>query len=104
MILSGNGYKVIDCGKDCHVDKLIETAWEQSADAICITGLITTVIPQVKTVKELAEKRGLGHIKILAGGAALKQATAKDLRVDFVADTAFDGVRFLESAVETRTD
>ncbi len=99
MILTGKGYKVIDCGKDCPVDKLVETAWQHSADAICITGLITTVIPQVKTVRLAVEKRGLGHIKILAGGAALKQATAKDLRVDFVADTAFDGVRFLESAV-----
>jgi methanogenic corrinoid protein MtbC1 len=102
MILTAKGYKVIDCGKDCHVDKLVETAEQHGADAICISGLITTVIPQVKTVKELAGKRGLGHIRILAGGAALKQATAKDLRVDFVADTAFDGAHFLESAVEKK--
>jgi methanogenic corrinoid protein MtbC1 len=103
MILTAKGYKVIDCGKDCHVDKLVEAAGQHGADAICISGLITTVIPQVKTVKELAGKRGLGNVRILAGGAALKQATAEDLRVDFVADTAFDGARFLESAVETRT-
>jgi len=28
----------------------------------------------------------------------LKQATAEELKVDFVADTAFDGARYLESA------
>ncbi len=99
MVLTGNGYRVIDCGKDCPLDKLIETAEQRQADAVCISGLITTVIPQVKRVRELAGKRGLGHVKILAGGAALKQATAEGLKVDFVADTAFDGARYLESAL-----
>jgi dimethylamine corrinoid protein len=99
MVLTGKGYRVIDCGKDCPLDKLMEQAVLQKVDAICISGLITSVIPQVKRVKELAEEHGLGHIKILAGGAALKQATATGLRVDFVADTAFDGARYLESAI-----
>jgi 5-methyltetrahydrofolate--homocysteine methyltransferase len=57
------------------------------------------VIPQVKRTRDLAAKRGLGQIKILAGGAALKQATAEYLNVDYVAETAFDGARYLESAV-----
>ena len=95
MVLSAKGYKIVDCGKDCPLDKLIETAEQQQADAICISGLITTVVPQVRKVRQLAMARGLGHIKILAGGAALKQATAEGLKVDFVADTAFDGVRYL---------
>ena len=99
MVLTGKGYRVIDCGKDCPLDKLMENAVQQEVDAICISGLITTVIPQVKRVRELADKRGLGRIKILAGGAALKQATAAGLRVDFLADSAFDGVHYLESAV-----
>jgi len=103
MVLTAKGYKVVDCGKDCPVDKLIEAAGQHGADAICISGLITTVIPRVRSVRELAENRGLGHVKILAGGAALKQAAAKDLKVDFVAETAFDGSRFLESALRTQT-
>ncbi len=98
MVLTGKGYKVIDCGKDCPVSRLIETAVQQQADAICISGLITTVIPQVKRVRRLAKERGLGHVKILAGGAALKQATAEGLNVDFVADTAFDEARYLENS------
>jgi methanogenic corrinoid protein MtbC1 len=97
MVLTGKGYKVVDCGKDCSLDKLIDTALREHADSICISGLITTVIGQVKRVRDLAAKRGLGHIKILAGGAALKQATAENLNVDYVAETAFDGARYLES-------
>ncbi len=99
MVLTGKGYRVIDCGKDCPLDKLIDTADKEHAHSICISGLITTVIPQVKRTRDLAAKRGLGQIKILAGGAALKQATAEYLNVDYVAETAFDGARYLESAV-----
>ena len=99
MVLAGKGYRVIDLGKDCPLDKVIDTAEKEQADAICISGLITTVVPQVKRVRDLAANRGLGRIRILAGGAALKQATAENLNVDYVAETAFDGARYLESAV-----
>lgn len=100
MVLTGKGYRVIDCGKDCPLEKLVDAAEQQHADAVCVSGLITTVIPQVRRLKGLVRQRGLGHIKILAGGAALKQATAESLKVDFVADTAFDGAHYLEAAVK----
>jgi dimethylamine corrinoid protein len=40
----------------------------------------------------------------VAGGAALKQASAEQLNVDFVAESAFDGVKYLDgvSGVEAR--
>lgn len=41
-------------------------------------------------------ERGLGHIRLMAGGAALKQASAESLNVDFVAQTAFDGARYVD--------
>jgi len=99
MVLAGKGYRVVDCGKDCPLDRLIVVAEQQHADAIGISGLITTVISQVKKARELLEERGLGHIQVLAGGAALKQATAESLKVDFVAETAFDVARYLEAAI-----
>lgn len=96
MVLTGKGYRAVDCGRNCPVETLIDTAEQEGAQAIGVSGLLTTVIPQVRQVKELAAKRGLEHIKILAGGAALKQASPESLNVDFVAETAFDGVRYLD--------
>lgn len=95
MVLTGRGYRVIDCGKDCPLDRLIDTAEREKANAIGISGLITTVIPLVKKARDLLYHRGLGHIRVLAGGAALKQGTAEGLKVDYLAETAFDGVRYL---------
>jgi len=96
MVLTGKGYRVVDCGKNCPVEKLIGTAEEEAAHVVGVSGLITTVIPQVRQVKDILAERGLGHIKVMAGGAALQQASAESLNVDFVAETAFDGARYLD--------
>jgi dimethylamine corrinoid protein len=96
MVLTAQRYWVVDCGKDCPVEKLIDTAEQEAALAVGVSGLITTVIPQVRQVKDRMTERGLGHIKVMAGGAALKQATAESLNVDFVAETAFDGIHYLD--------
>ena len=97
MVLTGSGFRVVDCGKNCSVDRLIDTVVEHEPDFVGISGLITSVSPLVKTVKTRLEKHGLGHIKVLAGGAALKQASPELLNVDFVAETAFDGADYVTS-------
>ncbi len=96
MILVGNGYRVVDCGKDCPVDRLIDAVERERPIAVGISGLLTTVIPQVRSIRGLLADRGLREVRVLAGGAALKQSSADALNVDFVADSAFDGVHFLK--------
>jgi methylmalonyl-CoA mutase cobalamin-binding domain/chain len=99
-IMTAKGYKVIDCGKNCPVVKLVDAAVREGAEIIAISGLITSVIPLVRQVIPLARARGLTKVKVLAGGAALKQATADTLNVDYVADSVFDGLRHLECPQE----
>lgn len=96
MVLTGKGYRVVDCGKDCPVPQLVETVAAESPLAIGISGLITTIIPRVKQVRPGLDARGLAHVPILAGGAALKQALPEQLNVDYVAESAFDGARYLD--------
>jgi dimethylamine corrinoid protein len=100
MILTANGYRVVDCGKDCPMEKLIETAICERALAIAISALLTTMIPQLRQVKILTAEKGLNNLKVLAGGGALQQASAEGLNVDFVGLTVFDGVHFLDSLAE----
>jgi methanogenic corrinoid protein MtbC1 len=95
-VLTARRYRVVDCGKDCSVETIIDTAERETAFAISVSGLITSVIPQVRLLRDRLIERGMGHVKLLAGGAALKQASAASLKVDFVADTAFDGLHYLD--------
>lgn len=96
MVLIAKGYHVVDCGKDCPLRKLIEVTEKEVPLAIGISGLITPVIPMVRQVKGLLMLRNLGQVKVMAGGAALKQSSLASLNVDFVAESAFDGLRYLD--------
>ncbi len=95
IMLMGRGYRVIDCGKDCPVEEIVNISEKEGADAIFISGLISTIIPKVQMVKPLLTQRGLTKIKIFAGGGALKQSTLEKLNVDFVAESVFDGLNHL---------
>ena len=97
MVLSGKGFRVVDLGKDCPIDVLAEAAQREQVGAVLLSGLITTVIPQVRRVRPALAERGLDDVKVLAGGAALRQASAQQLDVDYVAQTAFDGAHYLET-------
>jgi methanogenic corrinoid protein MtbC1 len=97
MVLTGSSYRVVDCGKDCPLPRLLDTAEKEQPIAIAISGLITPIIPQVRQVRDLLGLRGLSRIKVLAGGAALKQSAPDRLNVDFVAETAFDALHYLEA-------
>jgi methylmalonyl-CoA mutase cobalamin-binding domain/chain len=95
-ILIGRGYNVVDCGKDCPLQKLIETAVKEHPMAVAISGLITPIIPLVRQVKDLLFIRGLNDVKVIAGGAALKQSSHERLNVDFLAESAFDVLPYLD--------
>jgi dimethylamine corrinoid protein len=95
MVLTSRGYRVIDCGKDCAIDPLIAMIRQEAPMAVGIAGLISTVIPQVQSLKQKLNDAGMGHIKIVAGGGALRQLSSGHLNVEAVVQTAFDLDRYL---------
>jgi dimethylamine corrinoid protein len=97
MVLTGNSYRVVDCGRDCPLDRLIDTVEQEKPVAVGLSGLISTVVPEVKQVKTRLAERNLGHVRVIAGGAVLKQSTPERLNVDYVAMSAFDGVSYIAS-------
>lgn len=99
IVLTGAGYRVVDCGTDCPVEVVVETAQREQAVAVGVSSLITTTVARVREVRGRLRENGMEDVLILAGGAALSQASARELDVDFVARTAFDGLRFLEENV-----
>ena len=72
IIMSNNGYKVIDLGIKCLPEKLIQAAKEHKPDVIGMSGLLVKSAQQmVGTVKDF-KAAGLS-IPVLVGGAALTQ-------------------------------
>ncbi len=99
-VLIGKGFRVVDLGQDCPIPHLVEAVEREGAVAALVSGLISSVVPQVRKLRPALAARGLGHVRVVAGGAALKQASAASLDVDYVAETAFDGARYLEQMVQ----
>jgi 5-methyltetrahydrofolate--homocysteine methyltransferase len=85
VVLQCNGYEVIDLGVMTPWTKIIETAREQDADMIGLSGLITPSLDEMVTVAEEMQRAGLS-IPLLIGGATTSRVHTA-LRID----QAYDG-------------
>jgi len=68
VVLGCNNYNVIDLGVMVPTDKILQTAIEEKADAIGISGLITPSLDEMVHVAKEMERRGI-KIPLLIGGA-----------------------------------
>ena len=76
VVLGCNSYEVIDLGVMVPVDRILETAIAEHADAIGLSGLITPSLDEMVNVAKEMERRHL-EIPLLIGGATTsKQHTA----------------------------
>ncbi len=83
MMLEGKGLEVIDLGVDVASEDFINTAIEQGCQVICLSALLTTTMPNMKEVIELAKEKGIrDNVKIMVGGAPVTQAFADDIGAD----------------------
>mgnify|MGYP005634597585 CR=1 FL=1 len=98
MVVRSHGYQVTDMGKNVDPNDLVLRAFEDKADFIAVSSLITSTVFHVTEIRKIAMDKGLHTVKIIAGGAALQQSDADYLNVDYVADTAFDGLRYIETS------
>ena len=101
IILTNNGYKVINLGIKCPVDVMLNAAEEHKADAIGMSGLLVKSTLIMKENLEVMAEREL-KIPVLLGGAALtKRYVEEDLRAVYEAplfycEDAFSGLHVME--------
>lgn len=90
MMLKGAGFEVIDAGVDVDADTLIGKAEEVGADVICMSALLTTTMPNMKTCIDELNARGIRNKYIvMVGGAPVNEAFAKEIGADhYTADAA----------------
>jgi 5-methyltetrahydrofolate--homocysteine methyltransferase len=106
IILSNNGYSVVNIGIKQPVSAIIEAAEEHAADAIGMSGLLvkSTVIMK-ENLEELTSRGLAGRWPVLLGGAALTRAyVEQDLAEQFggvvrYARDAFEGLRLMDAVM-----
>jgi 5-methyltetrahydrofolate--homocysteine methyltransferase len=104
IILSNNGYKVINLGIKQPANTIIDAAVEHKADAIGLSGLLVKSTLEMKYVLQDLELKKLVFPVICGGAALTRKYVEDDLRREyssavFYADDAFSGLHYMESLV-----
>lgn len=104
IILSNNGYKVVNIGIKQTINQIIDAASDSNADAIGMSGLLVKSTVIMKENLEEITTRGLDQKwPIVLGGAALTRAyVEQDLAGQFpgqvrYARDAFEGLRLMDT-------
>jgi len=101
IILSNNGFRVVNLGIKQPGDVIIRAAQEHQADAIGLSGLLVKSTLEMKYVIQDLERQKL-EFPVICGGAALtRKYVEDDLRREyanavFYADDAFAGLHIME--------
>jgi 5-methyltetrahydrofolate--homocysteine methyltransferase len=81
IILSNNGYQVHNLGIKVGIGEIVQTFQETKADAIGMSGLLVKSTLIMKDNLDELERRGLGNVPVMLGGAALTRSYVEsDLR------------------------
>jgi 5-methyltetrahydrofolate--homocysteine methyltransferase len=78
IILTNNGYEVHNLGIKVEIDDMIQKYDEVGADAIGMSGLLVKSTLIMRDNLEELTRRGLGHVPVLLGGAALTRSYVED--------------------------
>jgi 5-methyltetrahydrofolate--homocysteine methyltransferase len=104
IILSNNGYDVVNLGIKQPVSTILDAAEEQRADVIGMSGLLVKSTVIMKENLEELNSRGLaGRWPVLLGGAALTRAYVEQDLADLYegevryARDAFEGLRLMDA-------
>ena len=94
IMLRGAGFEVIDLGNDVSPGRFVEMAEKENADVLGMSALLTTTMPVMKSVIDLAKGRELlRKTKIIVGGASVSSEYAREIGADAY---CFDGVSAVE--------
>ena len=92
-MLEGSGFEVINIGIDIPAEKFIAAVNEHNPDILCMSALLTTTMPYMKTVIDAVAEAGLrDKVKIMVGGAPINQSYADQIGADGYSDNANSAV------------
>ncbi|HTW20276.1 MAG TPA: methionine synthase, partial [Mycobacteriales bacterium] len=109
IILSNNGYNVVNLGIKQPISAILDAAREHRADAIGMSGLLVKSTVVMKENLEEMNSRGVGaRWPVLLGGAALTRAYVEvDLAQMYVGEVryardAFEGLRLMDAVMAVK--
>lgn len=89
MMMESAGFKVINLGVDIPEETFIEAVKEHKPDILALSALLTTTMPNMKSVIDALKEEGLrDKVKVIIGGAPISQGFADEIGADGFAPEA----------------
>jgi len=93
-MLTANGFEVYDIGEDVPAEKFVEKIKELKPDIVGLSGLLTTTLPEQRTVIETLKREGLREkVKVIIGGAPASREWAEEIGADGYGADASEAVK-----------
>ena len=110
IILSNNGYDVVNIGIKQPINEIVRAAEENEVDAIGMSGLLVkSTVVMKENLEELNSRGYAARWPILLGGAALTRAYVENDLAEIYegevryARDAFEGLRLMDAVAKART-
>ena len=91
IMLSAEGFEVIDLGTEVEKSKYAETVAETEADIVAMSALLTTTREYMAEVIQYFREEGL-EVKVMVGGGAVSEDYADEIGADAYGKDAVDAV------------
>ena len=92
-LLEGGGFRLVDLGTNVSPEQFIKAVKENDAKLVCMSALLTTTMPGMKTTIDAFKDSGMRNdVIILVGGAPVTQHFADEIGADGYKDNASAGV------------
>jgi 5-methyltetrahydrofolate--homocysteine methyltransferase len=93
IMLTANGFQVIDIGANKSVSEFIKAIKENSATIVGASALLTTTMREQKKLIDAIKEAGLrDQVKVMVGGAPVNQDYAEQIGADGYAENAISAV------------
>jgi 5-methyltetrahydrofolate--homocysteine methyltransferase len=93
LMLTSNGFNVVDLGVDASADSFVSAAKEHKADIVAMSALLTVDITYMPQVVEALKKEGLkDRVKVMIGGAPITREFADSIGAEGFAEDCASAV------------
>ena len=109
IMLSNNGYRVVNLGIKVPIEEMIRVYTEEKADAIGMSGLLVKSTVVMKENLQELQRRGLNPPVLLGGAALTRRYVNQDLREDYgprvaYAKDPFEGMDLMRRVTQGELD
>ncbi|MCH7226594.1 B12-binding domain-containing protein [Haloferula sp. A504] len=92
MMLKGANFGVVDLGTNVSPDQFVAAAREHNAQLVCLSALLTTTMPAMKTTVEAIRGSDVSAVRVMVGGAPVTQAYCEEIGADGYSQDAASAV------------